>query len=441
MMGGMFKFLSYGTISNSIGRICLTLGLLSSPCVSALTGSLLNVDGVEKSMSGNMSTISTFITEEKATIAITNGGSLTAIDYYIESYIGYYTSNANYMTIYVEGCNSTLGDLEEGVTITLNAIGATDDGDYEIGAIRIIDGSMGDINGDIIVSTSLSDYNNNAYSPDNMSAYGIKLEGTASLGTISGSIAVSTVSDSATATGIESTGDAVLSLSFAPNASITTASGDDVGTAIKAAAGLSLGLGDVVVCCCNPITIVGDIDVGTGVLNFVSGKYDITANSLSGESITITQGAQIVLTGTEDNSGETSLQVTSTINLQVSSELDCALIVLNEGTSLEGVDTINIQLSDFLSNEYANLITEGDWDGIEFAVIAVSEADAATSFANTSFNITNDDGSIIYASDLSYTDFGFTSGVDCFICIPEPSTALLSVFALTGLLARRRRAA
>ncbi len=160
-----------------------------------------------------------------------------------------------------------------------------------------------------------------------------------------------------------------------------------------------------------PISLT--LDSGTYV---VSAGATITVDnsavsSVTGSYLTINEGACLKLLG------DTTFDVTNdVITLNVETLTDAAMLIITEGASIDGLSDIYITLS-------GDAAVAGAWND---AMLSTIISDAGGSLDGLSYTVYS--GSDIVSSG--------TLG-----SIPEPSTATLSLLALAGLLARRKRLA
>lgn len=173
------------------------------------------------------------------------------------------------------------------------------------------------------------------------------------------------------------------------------------------------------------ITLTGGITSSGVPLILGSGTYVLAGDSttIKAGSLSISSGASLTLTGeTTFNITDNALTLNlSDINLSelvdVDSVISSALLTIESGTSISGLDSINIVLG---------------------------ENDSASWNEDLLRAIISDDTSVL--GGVSYTVYsGSVGGTEIasgeFTVIPEPSTATLSFLALAGLCARRRRQA
>lgn len=314
------------------------------------------------------------------------------------------------------------------------------------------------------------------------SAYGIYNSATGTLGTISSDITVhaktaasfgiisfntedsvtftgsiSTTSDSGMSVGIAAQSGSVV---FGDGASVSASSASGTAYALYSEANqLKLGADS------GTVTLSGDLCVadGTGSLVFESGNYMISSTTWDVAEVVFSQGTTVTLTvaGAEpavasysllrvnSASSDTTMviQEGTTLCFEVASiddlnSLDSALFIVDSSVDLSGIDAVSITLM----NEGE---TWSDSDTIDVSkLIAYSPSESADEdlsiaiFDDVSISVTDADlqkTTVLAASTDSTGDSGliFTNPDN----IPEPSTATLSLLALAGLCARRRRKA
>lgn len=174
------------------------------------------------------------------------------------------------------------------------------------------------------------------------------------------------------------------------------------------------------------IALNGDIKVYSGWANepisltLDSGTYVVSAGAtitvdntasedLTGSYLSINEGACLTLLG------DTTFDVTNdVITLNVETLTAAAMLVITEGASVDGLSDIYIILS-------GDAAVAGAWDD---AMLSTIISDAGGALNGISYTVYS-------GSDIVST--GVLSS------IPEPSTATLSLPALAGLCARRRR--
>lgn len=427
----IMKTLLYHCVGRRFGVALLALWAATSmPSAWGVTGKLLNVSCQDEQMSSDLSYSGSTGSTDFPLVYIADGASLASVDHDISLSITYTYQYQNCSAIWLAGSESSMGDLEAGSTITVT--GHCNSSSYinYVTGIHSEKGAIGDIDGDIIVSAT-----------GHTGAYGIFINGAGSVGTIRGDIEVSTAYSTVTNYGIRfynSVG--VQTIEFGNGASIVTSAGDEVGVAISNTAGLVLKLEDGACSSDGFITLRGDLVTTAGNITFESGAYDVTSSSWNAKEIYFNQAANVTLTADFGTSSAGRVYCAADLYFAVDSDLDAAMLTVTEGTYLSSVDTVTVALSDSMVEQYGCLLEGEDWDLLDLGIIAISEVDAIACFEDTEFVLTNADGSVVYASGLSYSDCGFTGGVAYeFVSVPEPSTATLSLLALAALLARRRR--
>ncbi|MFI3244800.1 MAG: hypothetical protein R3Y56_11165, partial [Akkermansia sp.] len=371
---------------------------------------------------------------------ISGTGSLESVDYDIRLDVDSSTMGDR-AAIRISGTNASMGDLEEGTSITVLRNNTSSDGstnkDYVYG-ITCASGSVGDINGDIYVSTTGS-----------TGAYGINIAVSyGSLGVIRGTITASVESTNQNAFGIRFTSiNEDMSVTFGAGAEVITIRGESVGTAVQNPRSLTLNVENY---CANSesVTLYGSLVSTYGDIYFESGNYDITSSLWTAKSVIFTQNASVLLAGEPDSQSSAGcISTTATLVFELEHDVDGAILTLAEDSYFSAMESITVQLSDELYAKYSDLISAQAWDAIDFHIIDATSDISLACMEDTEFSITNADGSITYASGLSYSDCNFVissgSGGDGsdtdFDVVPEPATSTLSLLALTALLARRRR--
>lgn len=159
------------------------------------------------------------------------------------------------------------------------------------------------------------------------------------------------------------------------------------------------------------VSMTGDIYVGYGYssLTIASGNYVLAGDSttITASGVNINEGASLTLTGLTTFTNDTLI-------LNVDTLTAAAMLVITEGASVDGLSDIYIILS-------GDAAVAGAWDD---AMLSTIISDAGGALNGISYTVYS-------GSDIVST--GVLSS------IPEPSTATLSLPALAGLCARRRR--
>ncbi|MFI3244563.1 MAG: PEP-CTERM sorting domain-containing protein, partial [Akkermansia sp.] len=166
----------------------------------------------------------------------------------------------------------------------------------------------------------------------------------------------------------------------------------------------------------------------------------ITMNgtSLGMDTVTISADTSFDFTGISTidasnltlNTGDVTLDATSgTLTIGTFSGVDAM--------SIEGSLTINIVLSDTELGEFASMLASN----MDVAFIVAGVDDYVSADVELIIGSTTNSAAYSYSSTsgVSITGDGLVITADSMAIIPEPSTATLSLLALAGLLARRRR--
>ncbi len=160
--------------------------------------------------------------------------------------------------------------------------------------------------------------------------------------------------------------------------------------------------------------------------------------TLSNLHLTVNDGQSLTLTNsTLSNATITAAATLSSDSLDAVEYIFTLSNITFSSVSVEGALTLNVELSGADATNFETYLTEG-YVGFELEGLALSELEDSDS--RIILNIVNGgtDESLYSSTILGMTE-GATGGTVLYI--PEPSTATLSLLALTGLLARRRRQA
>lgn len=164
------------------------------------------------------------------------------------------------------------------------------------------------------------------------------------------------------------------------------------------------------------IDLTGNISVA-GELSMESGAYVINerdggvTTTITATSMSISSGASLTL-----NTNTTFAITDNTLSFILSDLNEYTMLTIDEAVTISGLDYINIVLAEGLESEWS-----------ELGEIAIIDADVEA-LEGITFAVYDYEGNLIDAT-VSATDF----------IIPEPSTATLSLLALTALCLRRRR--
>ncbi len=272
-------------------------------------------------------------------------------------------------------------------------------------------------------------------------AVGIETEG--SIGVIDANITVTstTVTESAMLAGIyvmDSSDD--YTLTIAEGTTITVSGGVTNDAIYKLSGDLTVTTTESITgSTSDVVTINGGIHVATdSSFTFESGNYLLTSGEWTGGSVNICSGASVTIDGSVYMSFNTEL------NFYIDSVIDAPLLTLTDGSLISSytsnsdtayVVTLSITLSAEMTELY-NL----DPSAFNLNVIATENeadmcyfTDTVTTGVVNSLTLygTDENGDTVTLTSLSTSDF-----VEA---VPEPSTATLSLLALTALMARRRR--
>ncbi len=319
----------------------------------------------------------------------------------------------------------TITAIENGTTITANAYTAS----YGIHNDSHID----NISGVTISSTggTLGSYGINNQSGSSIGSISdISITATSSTGPAYGIYnigSIDSVSGTITANGGTTTyalygGSKVTAWNFNGNTTLSATGGKTNNYAINSnnsASSLTLKSEDTNGNAANAtVSMTGDIYALNASLTMASGNYvlDGTSTTITASNLSISEGASLTLTG------DTTFAISDgTLVLNVDTLTAAAMLVITEGANINDLANINV----VLSTEAAN----GWVDGQDLALITAADAEL---FDGINFTLTDASGTSI--DTVSASTF-VTSN------IPEPSTATLSLLALAGLCARRRRKA
>ncbi len=246
------------------------------------------------------------------------------------------------------------------------------------------------------------------------------------------------------------------------SAGVLTASASEAGASIMAADGSDLriqhdasGAG----------SIMNAVLTDMAVTLAMDGEGSISNTTLINTDITLGLGATLTMTNSVQGIGSTISNADAKLilqnhKIQVSSAMGGGLtindatqsIVTQEGGthdmnvySLTSIDVADATLGGTLTLDVVLVSEYGEFEAlakggefIAFELVGIGEDDFTGSYLNVEINIY--DGSLDTLAH-TYTPFGYSSseGGNLVFYIPEPSTATLSLLALTGLLARRRR--
>ncbi len=170
------------------------------------------------------------------------------------------------------------------------------------------------------------------------------------------------------------------------------------------------------------VSMTGDIYTD-GSITIASGNYVLAGDSttITATSMSISSGANISLTSDtifDIETGTLTLDLTTytvTTAAEIDSIANTAMLTINESASISGLNSIDIILNE------SDIWTDEMMDSII--------SDNSSALSGVSYTV--------YSGSTDST--AISSGT--FGSIPEPSTATLSILALTALLARRKRRA
>ncbi len=304
--------------------------------------------------------------------------------------------------------SSSVGNLAASSSITVTA----EDVGCAYGLYLQNESSIGDLAGTITVQSSTD------------TATGIYLDNS-TIGTISGKVIAKSTTDMSLATAIEYNTEQELDLNGATIRAMTKTDGvASYGTAIK---NTEYGIKLLSTDCSTAAAIKGNLDAGEEALQFQSGQFDVDSESWTAKVVTIGSETETAQINVESDLG---IEAT-TLEFYINSIDDVSSITIDSGYTLDltDVSSINIYLSDSVMESVEFVLTLIDGD------IACLSPDVQVNYV-TSDLYTSD--SLSYGTDSDGNSFIITlSGC----VIPEPSTATLSLVALAGLMARRRRQA
>lgn len=408
--------------------------ILANAPLHAEEGDMLTIDDCGSSaLTEDISYTESISSGDGSLIYISDSGSLEGVDHDISLNLTFTEESATYTAIKIVGEDASMGGLVEGSSLTITASRSTDEGVNDVYGIVCESGSIGNIDGDISVITS-----------GNVNAYGIYTSSSDSLGTISGSI--TTILDSKNRESYAiyfSDSKTANEITFAAGAEITSSRDDYVGYAIYSMGGLTLNVENY--CASSEaVSLFGNIR-SAGDVYFETGNYILTMHTYYGDSLTFSQNSSVVLTGNPSESSSFGLIITTAdFIFELNTDVNGAILTITENTYFysAAVTDIYIRLSDELYAQYEDLILAEDWASIDFNVIAVESELTLACFENDNFVLTNEDGTVTYASGLSNSDCNFVtllSSDSDFGTIPEPTTSTLSLLTLAALLSRRHR--
>ncbi len=207
------------------------------------------------------------------------------------------------------------------------------------------------------------------------------------------------------------------------------------------------------------VNIVGDLNAGAQILQFEQGRYNVeshnwTANGekagaadqmggvivgkgreTAGDLSTAYQTSRVNLvdmvsssSAVDDFSRNTTL-ATSTLSFYTNNASDSSQIYVGSGRGLEfdGLEIVKVYLTG----------SEADYTSRLYFVDALNAATFDEDNTGITYHIYFDDSTTAHTQHDSFKIVHDSTGI--YLHIPEPSTATLSLLALSGLLARRRR--
>ncbi len=366
--------------------------------------------------------------------------------FYNKNYYSNKTATINSIsgTITTIGGTASYGIYNTSVIGTVSATIDTSSSGSAYGVYNSAAGTLGAISSDITVQSGTG------------SSMGIISYNTTDAVSFSGTITAT--SDSGTSMGIAAQSG---SINFGDGASVSASSTSGAAYALYSDADqltLSADSGTV--------TLSGDLIVadGTGSLVFESGNYMISSTAWEVAEVVFSQGTTVTLTvasaepevatyslvlkGDSASSDTTMvIQEGTTLTFEVSSVdalngLDSALFIVDSSVDLSGIEAVSIILMDD-----GEAWSDGDTIDVS-KLIAYSGSDsteedlAIAIFDDVTISVTDADlqtTTVLAASTDSEGDSGLVfTNPDI---VPEPSTVTLSLLALAGLCARRRRKA
>ncbi len=322
-------------------------------------------------------------------------------------------------TVYGIYLNDSCASITDtiGGTITSNTYGSNISG-LSIGIVLENGTSIAGISGKVTATT------------DDGSATGLLIRDS-SIGTISGTITAKSDSDMANATAIDYNTTQQIVLEGATIRAMTKTNGvASYGAAIK---NTDYGISLLSTDCSTAATIKGNLDAGAHALEFQSGQFDVASESWTASVVTVGSDAATAQVTLESDLG---IEAT-TLEFYINGLDDVSSITISTGYTLDlsDIDTINVY------------ITDGVMESGEFDLTLMDGAIACMSDDVQVHYILSDlytGESLSYGSADDGTSFivsyGGSSGGGDLPAVPEPTTATLSLLALAGLVARRRRA-
>ncbi len=330
------------------------------------------------------------------------GGSITVF--------GEYSSDGTNIGIELDN-GSSVGNMASSSSVTVTA----EDVGCAYGLYLQNESSVGDLAGTITVQSGED------------TATGIYLDDS-TIGTISGKVVAKSTVDMSLATAIEYNTQQELVLEGATIRAMTKTDGvASYGTAIK---NTDYGISLLSTDCDTAAAIKGNLNAGEQTLQFQSGQFDIVSESWT---------ASVVTVGSESATAQVTLESdlgieATTLEFYINGLDDISSITISTGYTLDlsDIDTINIYITDAVmeSGEFALTLIDGE--------IACMSDDVQVNYVLSDLYTGE---SLSYGTDSNGSSFivnyGGSSGD--LPAVPEPSTAALSLLALAGLAARRRR--
>ncbi len=306
--------------------------------------------------------------------------------------------------------------------------------------VSISNSEVGDILSDIIAT--------------GQTAMGISVSGDSSVGVISGNItAVTTSEDASNATAILVSGTTSITLAQGMTISASSSVTGELGTAISSDGDVSFSSVDIgsdavaVVYTLlttasedsDDVIIEGNIELD-GALSFTEGSYTITSDYWTVTEVDFYDGVAVTINSDiiVNNASDVDSYVAFNFYVTDVDSLDEALLYVAEGTIIDGVDAVNVYLSDEVASVLLSDGSSSDLLLIDGDFVSSSEGYAVNIYVE---DLDDDSETVSYTlyDGTATIDFAWDDASGQGSSVPEPTTTTLSLLGLGALLMRRKR--